>query len=239
MHSSRKTGTNDIKTIIRPSVKRVGIIADTHIPDRSHDIHPKIIESFSKVDLILHAGDITTPDVIKALEKLAETIAVRGNNRGDRTRFNPPFPKKVIVQITGDYRLGLCHGLENIYQRFADNIIGRMGFAKQCTNRLIKRVRKFFNCVDSIIYGHSHWPIVYYDDRIVFVNPGKAFGQKSSSCAVMEMQTKKVRVKIIPLTPFKNDVYSNPEWKAFPINHEIDKRKKQDKSFFSQQQEVE
>ena len=110
VHIDSDTELSNIKTILRPNVKKLGIIADTHIPDRGHEIQPKIMESFSKVDLILHAGDITTPKVIEVLGKLSETIAVRGNNRGDRIHFNPPLQEKVIVQIVGRYRLGLCHG---------------------------------------------------------------------------------------------------------------------------------
>jgi putative phosphoesterase len=226
VHSDGNTEFNAIKTIMRPNVKRVGIIADTHIPDRSHNLHPKILETFSKVDLILHAGDITTPEVLETLGNLSETIAVRGNNRSDRTRFHPPLPEKVVIQIAEEYRLGLCHGLENTYQRIIDNIIGRMGFTKQCTSHLINRVRKFFNHVDLIIYGHGHWPMVYFEDPLLFINPGKAFGQKSSSCAVIKIQACQVRVKIFPLTPFKNSAYNQPEWRTFPILNEIDNKPK-------------
>ena len=215
---NRKQKSNNIRTIFRPQVKRIGIIADTHIPDRNKGIHPKIMESFSRADLILHAGDITIPNVIEKLSTIAETIAVRGNNRSDRTRFDPPLPGKIIIQVAGGYRIGLCHGMENIYQRISDAFIGRMGFESHCTKRLIERVQHFFTGVNSVVYGHGHWPILSFEDQILFANPGKAFGKKCSSCALMEIHEDRVRVKIIPLSPFKNLLLFKPDWNEFPID---------------------
>jgi putative phosphoesterase len=215
---NREQKSNAIGTILRPQAKRIGIIADTHIPDRSKEIHPKIMESFARADLILHAGDITVPDVIGTLSTIAETVAVRGNNRSDRTLFDPPLPDKAIIQVAGGYRIGLCHGMENIYQRVSDALIGRMGFESHCTKRLIERVRTFFIGVNAVVYGHGHWPMLCFKNQILFVNPGKGFGKKCSSCAFMEIHENRVRVKIIPLSPFKNPLPFNPDWNEFPID---------------------
>ncbi len=215
---NREQKLSSIRAIFRPQVKRIGIIADTHIPDRSREIHPKIVESFSDVDLILHAGDITVPDVIERLNRTAETIAVRGNNRSDRTRFDPPLPDKIIVQIAEGYRIGLCHGMENSYQRIPDALIGRMGFESYCTKRLIHRVRMIFTGVNAVVYGHGHWPMLAFEDRNLFINPGKGFGKKFASCALMEIRKNQVRVKIIPISPFKNPLPFNTDWNEFPID---------------------
>ena len=214
---NREQKSNNIGTILRPQAKRIGIVADTHIPDRNKGIHPKIMESFARADLILHAGDITVPDVIGTLSTIAETVAVRGNNRSDRILFNPPLPDKAIIQVAGGYRIGLCHGMENIYQRVSDAFIGRMGFESHCTKRLIKRVRTFFSEVDAVIYGHGHWPMLRFEDKKLFVNPGKAFGKKFGSCALMEIREDRVRVKIISLSPFKNPLSFKTDWNEFTI----------------------
>jgi putative phosphoesterase len=216
-HLNQEQKLNDIRTIFRSKAKRIGIIADTHIPDLSREIHPKIVESFSDVDLILHAGDITIPDVMETLNRTAETIAVRGNNRSDRTRFDPPLPDKIIVQVAGEYRIGLCHGMENTYQRIPDALIGGMGFESHCTRRLINRVRTIFTGVDTVFYGHGHWPMIAFEDKNLFINPGKAFGKKSASCALMEIRGNHVRVKIVPISPFKKILPFSPDWNEFPI----------------------
>lgn len=57
----------------------IGLISDTHIPDRAKEIPQKVIDAFKDVDLILHAGDLTSMKVIEELEKIAPTIVIQGN----------------------------------------------------------------------------------------------------------------------------------------------------------------
>jgi putative phosphoesterase len=187
------------KILERFNVRRMGIIADSHIPDRDPHLNPIVEKAFAKVDLILHAGDISSPLVLEKLNKIAETIAVRGNNRGDKTGFHPPLPEKLIIKVNRDFRIGLFHGLENIYQRLTDVILGRTGWIKKCAWRLVKRVDKHFTNVDCIVYGHGHWPMVHVKDKIIFFNPGKAFGNKESSCGIIEIEKKIIRIKLVPL----------------------------------------
>ena len=53
----------------------IGLISDTHIQDRARELPKNVISSFENVDLILHAGDLTSTKVIDELEKIAPTIA--------------------------------------------------------------------------------------------------------------------------------------------------------------------
>ena len=39
----------------------IGLISDTHIPDRARIIPQNVIDAFEEVDLIIHAGDLTSP----------------------------------------------------------------------------------------------------------------------------------------------------------------------------------
>ena len=57
----------------------IGLISDTHLPNRATEIPEKVFETFENVDLILHSGDICSFDVIDQLNKVAPTLAVRGN----------------------------------------------------------------------------------------------------------------------------------------------------------------
>ena len=57
----------------------IGLISDTHIPDRAKVLPQKVIEAFNDVELILHAGDLTSPRVIEELEDIAPVMAVQGN----------------------------------------------------------------------------------------------------------------------------------------------------------------
>ena len=54
---------------------RIGVISDTH-----GLVRPEVARAFDGVDLILHAGDVGTAEVLKELSSIARVIAVRGNN---------------------------------------------------------------------------------------------------------------------------------------------------------------
>ena len=47
----------------------IGLISDTHIPDRARIIPQNVIDAFEGVDLIIHAGDLTSLRIIEELEK--------------------------------------------------------------------------------------------------------------------------------------------------------------------------
>src|SRR5690606_33961 len=86
---------------------RIGVISDTHIPQRAKTIPPIVYQLFSGVALILHAGDLTTDDVIVQLEAIAPVYAVHAN-------VDPPdlvrrLPKKREIHV-GGVRIGLIHG---------------------------------------------------------------------------------------------------------------------------------
>ena len=76
----------------------IGLISDTHIPDRAKVLPQKVIEAFSNVDLILHAGDLTSPRVIEELEEIAPVMAVQGNM--DRVN-GIDLPKAKVIEAEG------------------------------------------------------------------------------------------------------------------------------------------
>jgi len=72
----------------------VGLISDTHSL-----LRPQAIEALQGVDLIIHAGDIGSPDVIDGLCAIAPVRAVRGNI--DKAPWAQPFPADDVVEIAG------------------------------------------------------------------------------------------------------------------------------------------
>ena len=58
---------------------RIGVIADTHDEIVSwEDIHPRVVEAFGPVDLIVHCGDLTTTAVLdRRLHERAAELAWR------------------------------------------------------------------------------------------------------------------------------------------------------------------
>ncbi len=192
--------TGKIQITRRPDARRIGVIADTHVPDRAADLHRNVFNAFKDVDLILHAGDISSPKVLDALSNMAECLAVRGNNAGDR-RIQPPLLEKRIIEIADGFRIGLVHGVENSYQRVTDVMIGRSGLTSLCAHRLVRRVAPMFEDVNCIAYGHCHWPAAIQKQGRIFLNPGRAFAPRESACAVLHLDSDQVQVQFFPLGP--------------------------------------
>ncbi len=131
---------------------KIGVIADTHIPDRARDLPAKIIEEFSHADMIIHAGDFTAKEVLDKLKTLAQVRAVHGNM--DPFEIVEALPRKEIINC-GKFTIGVFHGSGN----------------PAC---IIDQLKNEFknDKVDIIIFGHSHKPMNERIDNILFFNPG-------------------------------------------------------------------
>ena len=75
---------------------KIGVISDTHIPERASAIPPQVLEGFKGVDLILHAGDLVDLSVLEELKKIAKVRAVVGNM--DSEVVSKGLPKKEVIQ---------------------------------------------------------------------------------------------------------------------------------------------
>ncbi len=66
---------------MEPSVTKLGVVADTHVPDKAKTLNPQVLAILrqAEVSAILHAGDISSPGVLTALGEIAPVYAVLGN----------------------------------------------------------------------------------------------------------------------------------------------------------------
>lgn len=131
---------------------RIGVLADTHIPDRAQDIPAKILEDFRGADLILLAGDLTIPFVLNRLKKIAPVTAVFGNM--DLPEVVKILKRKEIITF-GKFKIGLFHGFGH-------------------PDKIIEQLKTEFkdDQVDIIVFGHSHSPMNEYIGKTLFFNPG-------------------------------------------------------------------
>ena len=120
----------------------VGVISDTH-----GLLRPEAVAALQGSDLIIHAGDIGNPDVLKTLETIAPVIAVRGNN--DKGAWAESLPEFEVVQV-GSVYIYILHDAKEL-----DLDPTAAGFG-------------------VVISGHSHRPAVEERKGILFVNPGSA-----------------------------------------------------------------
>jgi putative phosphoesterase len=120
----------------------VGVISDTH-----GLLRPEVPGVFDHVDLILHAGDIGSMEVLDKLRSIAPVVAVRGNN--DTGDWASGIPETKIAEI-GGLQIYLLHDLKEL-----DLNPAAAGF-------------------HAIVSGHSHRPCVEKRDGVLFLNPGSA-----------------------------------------------------------------
>ena len=132
---------------------KIGVISDTHIPERAAQVPEAVLRAFKGVDMIIHAGDLVDIKVCAALEKVCRRImAVAGNM--DQAAVLKKFPEKAIIKA-GKFAIGVKHGFGP-----PDKLIALM----QESFKLDK--------VDAIVFGHSHQPLVMRQAGILFLNPG-------------------------------------------------------------------
>ena len=158
----------------------IGLISDTHIPDRAKILPQNVIDAFKDVDLILHAGDLTSPRVIEELEKIAPVMAVQGNM--DRVN-GIDLPKAKKLEAEG-LKIGMVHG--EVYPR-AD------------TQQLVYLAKELD--VDILVSGHSHQPKIEKKDGVLLINPGSPIVPRLADRTVMllEINNKEVDVEIIKI----------------------------------------
>ena len=142
----------------------IGVLSDTHLKmlngsgdQKILDFKKVINEKFSNVDLIIHAGDIGSMDVINWLNTIAPTEAIFGNM--DNAEARRELPEKKIVEA-GTFKIGIIHGY-GPPEKLQDYV--KMQFVE--------------DDVDCIIFGHSHMTFNKEIDGILFFNPGSPTDQ--------------------------------------------------------------
>jgi uncharacterized protein len=150
--------------------KLIGIISDTH-----GLVRPQALEALKGVDMILHAGDIGSQDVLDTLNEIAPVVAVRGNN--DKADWARSLPDSEVVEV-GNISIYMLHDLKEI-----DISPAGAGF-------------------QVVVSGHSHRPGVEEQRGVLYVNPGSAGPRRFTlpvSLAHLHVAGEKVQATIIEL----------------------------------------
>ncbi len=158
----------------------IGVISDTHIPERAIKIPEPVFKAFEDVEVIFHAGDLVSMDVLHELENLAPTLCVQGNV--DRM-CGLKLPKQEIVTIEG-IKIGLDHG--EVYPR---------GDTQQ-----LKYIAMEMG-VDVLITGHTHTSFIKEVGKILLLNPGSPTVPRMSdpSVMVLNIEENNLDAKIIKI----------------------------------------
>ena len=121
---------------------RVGIISDTH-----GLLRDEAVRALRGSDLIIHAGDVGSPEILAALQELAPVVAVRGNV--DTQAWAMALPETAVAQ-TDPAMIYVLHDLGAL-----DLDPAAAGF-------------------DIVISGHSHQPGRSERGGELYINPGSA-----------------------------------------------------------------
>jgi putative phosphoesterase len=146
----------------------IGVISDTHIPDRARGLNPGVISVFQSagVEAILHAGDISTSRVLQQLGQVAPVYAVRGNR--DWVALHR-LPKTIRLTFDGAV-IGLAHG----HGRWWNYIIDRVDYNLRGYRLELfqPRLLKTFPDVQAIVFGHTHRALNHRVNGVLVFNPG-------------------------------------------------------------------
>jgi uncharacterized protein len=123
-------------------MRYIGVISDTH-----GLLRPQALAALRGSALIIHAGDVGSPDVVAALRGIAPVVAVRGNV--DRESWAEQLPETEMVEVDG-FRLYVLHILDELSCDPA-----AAGF-------------------HAVIFGHTHQPKAETKAGVLYFNPGSA-----------------------------------------------------------------
>lgn len=140
---------------------KIGVLSDTHVPDRQARIPEAVLRGLQGVDLIIHAGDLTDLGVLDTLEAIAPVQAVSGNMDS--------WPVKSSLQPTLTLRL---EGRTIVVFHGASSHSGTEDYA-----------RTMFPDADCVIFGHTHRSLCEREGKTLLFNPGTAsriFGSRPS-----------------------------------------------------------
>ena len=148
----------------------VGVIADTHglLP-------PGAIKSLKGVDLIIHAGDVGSTEVLDELQSIAPVVAVRGNM--DMIEGLRELPETEAIKI-GDVLLYAIHDIHRL-----DIAPSKDG-------------------INAVIFGHLHFPSVSEQSGVLFLNPGSATQPRRNypaSLALLHIRENSIKTQIVDI----------------------------------------
>ena len=144
----------------------IAVISDTHLPRGRRRLPDACVERIRGADLLLHAGDIATREVLDEIEAIGPPVhAVHGNV--DSPALREQLPEAVTVDADGA-RIAMLHD--------AGPSKGRLA-----------RMRRRFPDADALVFGHSHIPLHEQADGFQIFNPGSPTERRRQPLHTMGM----------------------------------------------------
>lgn len=160
------------------------MISDTHLPRGARRLPDECVRRIAGADLVLHAGDFSTLEVLRELEAIGPpVIGVHGNV--DSGELRELLPAERIVEAEAA-RIAMVHD--------SGPRAGRLG-----------RLREHFGAeVDAVVFGHSHLPLhEQAGDGFQIFNPGSPTERRRAPVHTMGMariHSGRIAFELIPFT---------------------------------------
>src|ERR1700722_4127247 len=149
---------------------QIGLISDTHSL-----LRPAALQALQGCHLILHAGDVGSPEILANLRTIAPVVAIRGNV--DPEFWASALPETEVVTAAGV-----------IFYMLHD--VARLDVDPQAAGFSI------------VLSGHSHKPMQEFRGKVLYLNPGSAGPRRFTlpvTVARLDLKSKPLRADIIPL----------------------------------------
>jgi uncharacterized protein len=144
----------------------IAVISDTHLPRGARRLPEACVERIAAADLLLHAGDFSTLEVLRELEAIGPPVlGVHGNvDSADLRRL---LPAERVVEAEGA-QVAMVHD------------------AGPRAGRLERMRRRFGERADALVFGHSHTPLhEEAHDGFQILNPGSPTDRRRAPAHTM------------------------------------------------------
>lgn len=151
---------------------KIAIISDTH-----GLLRPEALAAIQGVELILHAGDIGSAEILSELAQIAPVHAVRGNNDLDLP-WAKDLPDHLTLDLNGWQTL-LIHDIADVPALLDSH-------------------------THLIITGHSHKPLIEWRGERLYLNPGSAGRRRFKlpvTLALLDLGADALEPQLIHLLP--------------------------------------
>ena len=143
----------------------IAVLSDTHGSEGTR-LAGRAAEAVESAEVVVHAGDFTTPAVLDGFEAASERlVAVHGNV--DEAAVQKRLPPVATLEF-GGVRIVVVHGHE--HGETARAMLGRQEGA------------------DLVVSGHSHRPGVVDAGEVLLLNPGSHAQPRQYTAAHAELE---------------------------------------------------
>jgi uncharacterized protein len=161
----------------------IAVISDTHLPRGERRLPAACVERIEAADLLLHAGDFVTVEVLRELEAIGPPLAgVHGNV--DTAELRALLPSERVVEAAGA-RIAMVHD------------------AGPRLRRLERMRRRFGECAGAVVFGHSHLPTHdQAEDGFQIFNPGSPTERRRApehTMGIARVEGGRIRFELVEL----------------------------------------